>query len=80
MTLKSAALPLGTVEWLLAEIDEASDALRRHERELYRHKRGSDSYLGVLAEIAVGAEVLKTKLTSLIAAIDSLEDNMLDED
>ena len=70
---------LATVEWLLTEIDEASDTLKKRQRELSRHKRGSDSYLEVLAEIAVAAEVLKAKLVSLVIAIDGAEDSLPDE-
>lgn len=70
---------LVTVEWLLTEVSEASDRLGRHQQELSRHKRGSDSYLQALAEIAVAAEVLKAKLASLVTAIDGTEDSLPDD-
>lgn len=69
-----------TLDWLLAEAVASSKSLSKLQRKLLNLKAGTEPYLQTLAEIAVAAEVLKAKLTSLITAIDDLEDTLPDDD
>jgi hypothetical protein len=77
--LAKEARSLDTAEYALKEVIAASKSLDTLEQDMRRHKRGSDPYLETLAEIAVAAEVLNAKLTSLVAAIDAAEDGLPDE-
>ncbi len=70
---------LADSEWALGEVHEYYKPLEKLRKELAALPLNSPARLDLLPEIAVAAEVLKGKLTTLITAIDSAEDEMPDD-
>ncbi|HXJ92046.1 MAG TPA: hypothetical protein VMT20_04100 [Terriglobia bacterium] len=71
---------LADAEWTLDEVHEYCKPLEELRKRLVSLPPDSPARLDLLPEIAVAAEVLKAKLTSLIAAVDAVEDELPDDD
>ena len=67
---------LEDTDWTLGEVNKYYKALEELRKRLASLPPDSPARLDLLPEIAVAAEVLKAKLSSLIAAIDAAEDKM----
>ena len=71
---------LADAEWLLGEVREYYKRLDELRERLCKLDRDNPTRLDLLAEIGVAAEVLRGKLSSLISAIDAVEDEMPADD
>lgn len=67
-------------EWTLDQVNEYYKPLEGLRKRLGSLSPDDPARLDLLPEIAVAAEVLKAKVESLIVAIDSVEDELPDDD
>jgi len=78
--MKTEAPPsLETVEGILDEVDEYYDRVSCIRQKMRRHKRGSDPYVELLAELSVEVDVLKNKAQWAEEIIERFEDSLPDE-
>jgi hypothetical protein len=71
---------MADAEWTLDEVYEYYKPLEELRKRLASLPPDDAARFELLPEIAVAAEVLKAKLTSLTAAIDAVEDELPDDD
>ncbi len=60
-----AAPNLDCLEGILVELHEAIEEFEALRARLHRHKRGGETYMGVVADLCVSAAVLEAKARSL---------------
>ena len=77
--LKERTPTLEDTDWALGEVHEYYKPLEQLRKRLADLPADSPARLDLLPEIAVAAEVLKTKLASLVASIDAVEDSLPDD-
>jgi hypothetical protein len=70
---------LETIEGILNEVDEYYDRVSRIRQKMRRHKRGSEPYLELLADLSVEVDVLKNKAQWAEEVIEAFEDSLPDE-
>lgn len=70
---------LETVEGLLDEVDEWYGRLRRVRQRMRRLKRGSESYLELLADASVELDVLKNKAQYAGEILEAFEESLPDD-
>ena len=69
---------LDLFELILDEAVEVCQEIERQQRKLCRHKRGSEAYFDLMADIAVANGVLNVKTKSLLRERQSIIDAMPD--
>lgn len=67
---------LETVEGILNEVDEYYARVSRLRQKMRRHRRGSEPYLELLAELSVEVDVLKRKAEWAEGVIEAFEESL----
>jgi hypothetical protein len=71
---------LSTIERMLDDVEEYTQAVHALRRKLKRRKPGSASYHDLLPDLSVQLDVLKLKAEHALEALDEYEESLTEED